>query len=82
MMKKYSFMSKYSNCTKEDAIEFIRTTNKPFKYTYGLGYRKPSTHNEPITREQALKYMEDSLVDMDEHEEYVHINRYSNNDLW
>ena len=82
-MMKYRFFNKnVCTCTKQEAIEFIRTTEKPFKYTYGLRYRKPSTMDEPITREQALKHMEDTLVDMDEHETYVHINRYSNNDLW
>lgn len=81
-MKKYSFMSKYSNCTKEEAVKFIQTTDKPFKYTYGLGYRNPTTHKEPITRQQALEYMKDSTVDMTEHEDYIHINRYSSNDLW
>ena len=81
-MMKYSFVSKYGNCTKEQAIEFVKTTEKPFKYTYGLGYRKPSTHNKPITREEALSHMGKCMVDMEEHENYVHINRYSEMDMW
>lgn len=81
-MLKYSFMSKYSNCSKQEAIDLVKITNKPFKYTYGLSYRNPTTHNVPITREKALEYMEDITVNMTEYEEYVHINRYSSNDLW
>lgn len=81
-MMKYSFVSKYSNCTKEQAIEFVKTTEKPFKYTYGLGYRKPSIHNMPISREDALSHMGKCMVDMEEYENYVHINRYSEMDMW
>ena len=81
-MLKYCFMSKYSNCEKKDAIELIKTTEKPFKYTYGLSYRNPTTHNVPISREKALEYAKDSIVDITEHEDYVHINRYGEMDLW
>lgn len=81
-MLKYSFMRRYSNCTKEEAKELIRTTDKGFIYTYGLGYRNPTTHRVPITREKALEYADDGIVDITEEENFIHINRYSSNDLF
>ena len=81
-MKSYSFMGSSSNCSKEEAIELIRTTDKGFLYTYGLGYRNPTTHRVPITREKAIEYAQFSLVDIKEEENFIHINRFSGNDLW
>jgi len=83
-MIKWSFYSKdYCNCTKDEMIEFVKTTTKPFKYTYGLGYRNPTTNHVPITQEQAIKYATgNGMTDVQEYEDYVHINQYSDNDMW
>lgn len=65
------------------AKEFIAKTEKPFKYTNGLAYRNPTTHNKPITREFAMEILtkEDFLV-ITEHDDYVHLNTYSSNDMF
>ena len=81
-MLKYCFMSKYSNCDKEEAIELIKNTNKKFVYTYGLTYRNPTTYRVPITRDKALDYAKSSIVDITEEDNVIHINRYSGNDLF
>lgn len=70
--------------TPAEAIEFINSTTKPIKYTYGLGYRHPTTYKVPITKEKAIEYINKdySMLDVEEYEDYVHLNGYSDNDLW
>lgn len=75
-------MSKYSNCTKEEAINLIETTDKEFRYTYGLEYRKPTTHRVLISREKALEYAKESMTDITEEENCIHINRFGEMDMW
>ena len=68
---------------REIAKNTILTTSKPVKYTYGFGYRNPTTHNKPITKDEAVKIIEtESLLDITEHEDYIHLNGYSENDMW
>jgi hypothetical protein len=80
-MLKMSFYDGSLNRNK--AKEFVTETNKPLRYTYGLSFRNPTTHNKPITKEEALKIIDDqSLLHITEKEEYVHLNAYSENDMW
>ena len=83
-MFKYSFYdSKKYGTTKADAVEFVKHTNKPLKYTYGLKYRRPTTYEVPVSLEEEIDKIENhSLVDVDEREDYVDINAYSDNDMW
>lgn len=69
---------------RDEALKFIEETEKPIKYTYGLGYRHPTTYKVPITKEEANKYIMEhySMLDVEEYEDYVHINQYSEMDLW
>ena len=68
---------------KDRALALLHLSEKPIKYTHGLGYRGPSIHNEPITKDKALEIIEkESLIDIRENEEYIHINTYSKNDMW
>ena len=68
---------------REELINFIKTTNKPIKYTYGLGYRNPTTNHVPITVERAIEIVKtQSLLDATEYEDYLHLNAYSDNDMW
>lgn len=78
----YSFMErKYG--TKEEAEEIIKDTDKEVLYTHGLGYRNPTIHKVPISKEEAInKLYENSLVDVDEYDEYIHVNSFSGNDMW
>ena len=80
-MLKMSFYNGTLNRTK--LINFIETTTKPIRYTYGLGYRHPTTNKKLITKEQAIKIVNtQSLLDADEYEDYLHLNAYSSNDMW
>ena len=82
-MFKYSFMSRHSTNTREEIKDFLNSTSKPILYTYGLAYRRPTTYKVPITVEKAFEIMaENSTFDLDEYEDYVHLNAYSGNDLW
>ena len=81
-MLKYCIMSKYGNCSKEEAIEFVEKTNKPFVYTYGLEYRNPTTHRKQIPKEKALEYAKQPMTDITEEENCVHINQYGEMDMW
>ena len=80
-MLKMSFFDGSMN--KEKLKEFIRETEKEIKYTHGLGYRRPTTHNKPISKEKALKIVENyGLLDAIEMEDYLHLNTYSGDDMW
>lgn len=68
---------------KEKALELIQDTNKVIKYTYGLGYRNPTTYKEPITKLQAIKMINRSgMIDITEYDDWIHINEFSDNDMW
>ena len=80
-MLEMSFYNETMN--REELKVFIKETNKPIRYTYGLGYRKPTTHKVLIDKERALKIVErESLLDARENEEFLHLNAYSGNDMW
>ena len=80
-MFKHSFMKGAK--TEKEILTFMRETDKPIEYTHGLSYRKPTTHNEPISRGKALSICaRESYLDIDEEINRVHINTYSGNDMW
>lgn len=63
--------------------KFIVDTDKPIRYTYGLGYRNPTTNKVLVDKVKALEIVEtESLLDARENEEYLHLNAYSGNDMW
>lgn len=81
-MMKYSSISG-GNCSKQDIIDFIKTSNKPCKYTYGFKYRGPSTYEVPISASKAIEYINKSyLIDVEERDSFIDVNEYSNNDMW
>lgn len=68
---------------REKVKEEISKTTKDIKYTYGLGYRNPTTNHKPISKEEAIRIVEtESLLDVTEYEDYIHLNAYSCNDMW
>lgn len=80
-MLKMSFYNGTMN--RETLSNFINTTDKPIKYTYGLGYRGPTTYRVPINKERALGIVKnESLLDATEEAECLHLNAYSGNDMW
>ena len=70
--------------SKQEIIDFLRNTDKPIKYIYGLGYRNPTINNKPITLQEALDIVnkEFGMLDVKEYPKYVHLNAYSGNDMW
>lgn len=80
-MLKMSFYDGTLN--REEAKEYILNSEKPCKYTYGLGYRNPATDHIFITKEEAIKIIDtESLLDIKEHDTYIHLNAFSANDMW
>lgn len=77
----YSFTGRRENTPKEIVEYVLKTTKKPFKYTYGFKYRNPTTYMVPITRESALEKLKD-WCDVTEFNDYIDINTYSSNDMW
>ena len=68
---------------RAQAKETISKSDKECKYTYGLGYRGPTTNHKPISKEEAMNIIDtQSLLDITEHEDYFHLNAYSSNDMW
>ena len=80
-MLKMSFFDGTLN--REKAKEYILNSEKPCRYTYGLGYRSPGTDKIFITKEEALEIIaKESFLDVREHDTYIHLNAYSSNDMW
>ena len=80
-MLKMSFY--HGTLNRKELKEFIENTDKPIKYTYGLGYRNPTTNKKPLSKDEALKIVDtQSLLDADELTDYLHLNAYSDNDMW
>lgn len=68
---------------REDAKKYILETDKPLKYTHGLGYRGPSTRNKPIDKKEAIRIIDTGdFLDITEYDDYIHLNTYSDNDMW
>ena len=69
--------------SRADAKDYILKTDKPLKYTHGLGYRGPTTHNKPIDKEEAIRIIDNGgFLDITEYDDYIHLNTYSDNDMW
>lgn len=83
---RYSFTGRVQgNLIPEEAVPYlIKRTKRKLLYTHGLSYRSPTTHNEPVTAERALQIIKTyGWYDIDAtHDDYIHINTYSDNDMW
>ncbi len=80
-MLKMSFYNGTLN--RDELIKFISETSKPIRYTYGLGYRNPTTYKKRISKQQAIEIVErEGYLDADETHEYLHLNAYSANDMF
>ena len=78
---KYPLMGK-GNCTRDEIVEFLRTTEKPILYTFGLKYRDPTTRDVEISNKRAVELFNTHFSDVEEKEEYVDLNCFSSNDLY
>lgn len=68
---------------KAKAKTEILKSEKHCEYTYGLSYRNPTTYHKPVTKDEAIKLIDQaSLLDITENDEVIHLNEYSENDMW
>ena len=80
-MLKMSFYNGTLN--RNELTDFIRTTEKPILYTYGFAYRHPTTYKKPITKDEATEIVKKEFyLDADEHDDYLHLNAFSSNDMF
>ena len=64
-------------------IAFIESTDKTILYTYGLEYRDPTINKRPISKDEAIRIVNDEgLLDATETEDHLHLNAFSDNDMW
>lgn len=68
---------------KKGLKEFIEKTDKPIRYTYGFKFKSPTTMNVPVSKEKALKIVNDQpMLDAEELDDCLDLNAYSGNDMW
>lgn len=68
---------------KEGAINYAKNANKPFKHTIGFVWKNPTTLKKEISLEEAIIIMNsNSLIDIEEKDDYIHLNTFSSNDMW
>ena len=80
-MLKMSFYN--GTLDRKELVKFINSTDKPIVYTYGLGYRRPATYRSPRSKEEAVHIAETaSLLDANEERDCLHLNAYSDMDMW
>ncbi len=78
-------MSFYNGTLERNlAWVIIKKTKRPLIHTHGLAYRKPTTLRKPITKLEAQKIVqqESNLLDISFNKECVHLNTFSENDMW
>lgn len=68
---------------RKELIEFINNTDKTIKYTFGLLYREPRTKYKPISKQEAIEIANnEDWLDVEERENFIHLNAYSENDMY
>jgi len=68
---------------KNGLFDYFRKTEKPLKYTYGFLYKSPTTCLVPVTAEEAIVKFENApFIEVYEFDDYIHVNAYSENDMW
>ena len=71
------------NLDKNVLKDFIRTTDKPIVYTYGVTFRHPTTYRKPLSVDEALAVVDKEFyLDATEEENCLHLNAFSDNDMW
>ena len=80
-MLKMSFYN--GTLDKNELKSFVLATSKPIVYTYGLGMRNPTTYRKPVSVDEAIQIVDaQSLLDATEENDCVHLNAFSDNDMW
>lgn len=76
-------MSFYNGTLDRAKLKELVKAADDIRYTFGLAYRNPTTNRVRITKEQALEIIKtESLLDADDEQGYLHLNAYSDNDMW
>lgn len=69
--------------TRAEVLEYVANSTKPMKHTHGFGYRNPSINRRDIPLSTALHLVENECyVDVSEYDDYIHINTFSEMDMW
>lgn len=78
----YSF-TRAGGITTDFITAVITKTTRPLTYTHGLSFRNPTTHNVPLTKQRALDIVKNnSWLDVKATADKIHLNTYSENDMW
>ena len=67
---------------RPEAADVVRASNKTLYHRYGFAYR--GAEKRPISKENALKIIEDTgnYLDVTETDNEILLNTYSSNDVW
>ncbi len=67
---------------RPEAADVVRASNKTLYHRYGFAYR--GAEKRPISKENALKIIEDTgnYLDVTETGNEILLNTYSSNDMW
>lgn len=67
---------------RPEAADVVRASNKTLYHRYGFAYR--GAEKRPISKENALKIIEDTgnCLDVKETDNEILLNTYSSNDMW
>lgn len=67
---------------RPEAADVVRASNKTLYHRYGFAYR--GAEKRPISKENALKIIEDTgnYLDVAETDNEILLNTYSSNDMW
>ena len=67
---------------RPEAADVVRASNKTLYHRYGFAYR--GAEKRPISKENALKIIEDTgnYLDATETDNEILLNTYSSNDMW
>lgn len=67
---------------RPETADVVRASNKTLYHRYGFAYR--GAEKRPISKENALKIIEDTgnYLDVKETDNEILLNTYSSNDMW
>lgn len=61
----------------------VQETHKPILFTYGYEYRHPTTHRQPVSVDKAISIIDNECyLDAEETDDYIHLNAFSDNDMF
>ena len=68
---------------RDKALEIIRKTDRPLVFTNGILYRNPTICRQPVSKAEALEIVrKEGLLNIHFEENQVHLNAFSDNDMY